>query len=104
MLIGKALMEIPPKFAGLPPLDPRSQAEIKRGGYWNGKGTQGLAETCAITADGCATRPKSVSVYCEERAAALHCVAHAPPKPPTHWHAARNVMQMADCKHKRSKE
>jgi putative DNA methylase len=43
VLIGKALVEIPPKFAGLPPVNPRSQAEIKRGG-WHGKGAQGLAE------------------------------------------------------------
>lgn len=43
VLIGKALVEIPPKFAGLPPANPKSQAEIKRGG-WHGKGAQGLAE------------------------------------------------------------
>ncbi|MER9528522.1 DUF1156 domain-containing protein [Mesorhizobium sp. M0309] len=44
VLIGKALVEIPPKFAGLPPVNPKSQGEIKRGGRWNGKGAQGLAE------------------------------------------------------------
>lgn len=44
VLIGKALVEIPPKFAGLPPINPRSQAELKRGGRWNGRGAQGLAE------------------------------------------------------------
>ncbi len=44
VLIGKALVEIPPKFAGRPPVNPKSQAELKRGGRWNGKGTQGLAE------------------------------------------------------------
>jgi putative DNA methylase len=44
VLIGKALVEIPPKFAGLPPVNPKSQAELKRGGRWNGKGAQGLAE------------------------------------------------------------
>lgn len=44
VLIGKALIEIPPKFAGLPPVNPRSQAELARGGRWNGKGAQGLAE------------------------------------------------------------
>lgn len=44
VLIGKALIEIPPKFAGRPPLNPKSQAELKRGGRWNGKGAQGLAE------------------------------------------------------------
>src|ERR1043166_6761888 len=41
---GKALVERPPKFAGLPPVNPKSQAEFKRGGQWNGKGAQGLAE------------------------------------------------------------
>jgi putative DNA methylase len=43
VLIGKALVEIPPKFAGKPPVNPKAQAELKRG-RWNGKGTQGLAE------------------------------------------------------------
>jgi len=44
VLIGKALVEIPPKFAGLPPVNPEAQAELRRGGCWNGKGAQGLAE------------------------------------------------------------
>lgn len=44
VLIGKALVEIPPKFAGKPPVNPKSRAEIARGGTWNGKGAQGLAE------------------------------------------------------------
>ncbi|TGQ17880.1 DUF1156 domain-containing protein [Mesorhizobium sp. M2E.F.Ca.ET.166.01.1.1] len=44
VLIGKALVEIPPKFAGLPPVNPKSQAELKRGGRWNSKGAEGLAE------------------------------------------------------------
>ncbi|MXO57947.1 DUF1156 domain-containing protein [Altererythrobacter salegens] len=44
VLIGKALVEIPPKFAGQPPVNPVAQAELKRGGRWNGKGAQGLAE------------------------------------------------------------
>jgi putative DNA methylase len=44
VLISKALVEIPPKFAGLPPVNPQAQAELKRGGHWNGKGAQGLAE------------------------------------------------------------
>ncbi len=44
VLIGKALVEIPPKFAGRPPVNPKAQAELKRGGKWNGKGAQGLAE------------------------------------------------------------
>ncbi|ESX54674.1 hypothetical protein X760_27780 [Mesorhizobium sp. LSHC422A00] len=44
VLIGKALIEIPPKFAGRPPVNPKARAEIARGGKWNGKGAQGLAE------------------------------------------------------------
>jgi putative DNA methylase len=44
VLIGKALVEIPPKFAGKPPVNPKSRAEIARGGKWNGTGAQGLAE------------------------------------------------------------
>jgi putative DNA methylase len=44
VLISKALVEIPPKFASLPPVNPKAQAELKRGGKWNGKGAQGLAE------------------------------------------------------------
>lgn len=45
VLIGKALVEIPPKFAGLPPVNPKAQAELKHsGGIWTGKGAQGLAE------------------------------------------------------------
>jgi putative DNA methylase len=43
VLIGKALVEIPPKFAGKPPVNPKAQAELERG-RWNGKRAQGLAE------------------------------------------------------------
>ncbi|MFO1144411.1 MAG: DUF1156 domain-containing protein, partial [Amaricoccus sp.] len=43
VLIGKALVEIPPKFAGLPPVNPKARAELARG-RWNGRGAQGLAE------------------------------------------------------------
>jgi putative DNA methylase len=44
VLIGKALVEIPPKFAGQPPVNQVAQAELGRGGLWNGKGAQGLAD------------------------------------------------------------
>lgn len=43
VLIGKALVEIPPKFAGLPPVNPKAREELARGGRWNGKGAEGLA-------------------------------------------------------------
>ncbi len=44
VLIGKALVEIPPKFAGRPPVNPSARADLKRSGGWHGKGAQGLAE------------------------------------------------------------
>jgi putative DNA methylase len=44
VLIGKALVEIPPKFVGLPPVNPASREERARGGRWQGRGAQGLAE------------------------------------------------------------
>jgi putative DNA methylase len=44
VLIGKALVEIPPKFAGQPPVNPASRVERVRGGRWQGRGAQGLAE------------------------------------------------------------
>jgi putative DNA methylase len=44
VLISKALVEIPPKFAGQAPVNPKSWAELERGGTWQGKGAQGLAE------------------------------------------------------------
>lgn len=43
VLMGKALVEIPPRFAGCPPINPNAQAELQRG-RWNGKGADGLAE------------------------------------------------------------
>ena len=48
VLINKAMIEIPPKFAGLPPINPESQAQIAKDREmemereW--KGAQGLAE------------------------------------------------------------
>jgi putative DNA methylase len=44
VLIGKAMVEIPPKFAGLPPVNPTFQSQLERGGAWQGRGAQGLAE------------------------------------------------------------
>ncbi len=43
VLINKAMIEIPPKFAGNSPVNPDAQAELARGGHWNGTGAQGLA-------------------------------------------------------------
>jgi len=44
VLITKALIEIPPKFAGLPPVNPEARAKFAKGAAWNGRGAQGLAE------------------------------------------------------------
>ncbi|MCA7120528.1 MAG: DUF1156 domain-containing protein [Acidibrevibacterium sp.] len=44
VLIGKALVEIPPKFAGRPPVNPRAQAEAVHGQLRGWRGAQGLAE------------------------------------------------------------
>ena len=47
VLINKAMIEIPPKFAGKPPVNPDAQAELARGGHWNGTGAQGpAADVC----------------------------------------------------------
>ena len=43
VLINKAMIEIPPKFAGMPPVNPKSRAEMQlMAREW--KGAQGLAE------------------------------------------------------------
>ena len=44
VLINKAMIEIPPKFAGKPPINPVAQVELARGGRWNAAGAQGLAD------------------------------------------------------------
>lgn len=44
VLIGKALVEIPPKFAGIPPLNPKARAEAERGEVRAWTGAQGMAE------------------------------------------------------------
>ncbi len=44
VLIGKAMVEIPPKFAGRPPVNPRARAEAANGQVRAWKGAQGLAE------------------------------------------------------------
>ncbi len=42
VLINKAMIEIPPKFAGKPPVNPESRKKLDHGKSW--KGAQGLAE------------------------------------------------------------
>jgi putative DNA methylase len=62
VLITKALIELPPKFACQPPTNPEWQERTlprRRPRY--GKAREVLPRTCAITASGCATRPRSAS-------------------------------------------
>lgn len=42
VLITKAMIQIPPKFADLPPINPESRAQLAHSGGW--RGAQGLAE------------------------------------------------------------
>ena len=44
VLITKALVEIPPRFAGLPPVNPEARTRFAAGAAWNGRGAEGLAE------------------------------------------------------------
>ena len=44
VLITKALVEIPPRFAGLPPVNPEARVTLAAGAAEYGKGAQGLAE------------------------------------------------------------
>ena len=44
VLITKALVEFPPRFAGRPPVNPQAQEAFADGATWNGKGAEGLAE------------------------------------------------------------
>ena len=44
VLITKALVEIPPRFAGLPPVNPEARARFAEGAAWRGAGAEGLAE------------------------------------------------------------
>jgi len=44
VLIGKALVEIPPKFAGLSPVNTKARADAKHGQLRGWKGAQGLAD------------------------------------------------------------
>jgi len=44
VLINKAMIEIPPKFAGRPPVNPDARTEVARSGGWQGVSAQGLAE------------------------------------------------------------
>ena len=42
VLINKAMIEIPPRFAGKPPVSSKARGEIARSGAWHGKGVSGF--------------------------------------------------------------
>ena len=53
VLINKAMIEIPPRFAGRPPVNPRSRQDAQRTwSNWNGRARAGLPRTCATMASG----------------------------------------------------
>jgi putative DNA methylase len=47
VLISKALVEIPAKFAGRPPVNPKARAELERG-RWNGRGGPRARRGCSF--------------------------------------------------------
>ena len=61
VLINKAMIEIPPKFAGKPPVNPETRKDKRAAGTQSGRARRAWPRTCATTASGCATRPRSAS-------------------------------------------
>jgi putative DNA methylase len=59
VLITKALVEIPPRFAGHSPVNPVAKNGIGVKGMWTG--SRGMADAFATTASGCATGLSNVS-------------------------------------------
>jgi putative DNA methylase len=74
--INKAMIEIPPKFAGRAPVGPPSRpsaAPSKATSDWPKTGPARAAwpKTCAATAPGCASRRSSASATCTRRSKSL---------------------------------
>jgi len=73
VLINKAMIEIPPRSAGRPPVHPEGSGAGKSGTFQGGlfkrewTALKGSPRTCAITGSGCATRLRSVSATCTPR-------------------------------------
>ena len=63
VLINKALIEIPPKWAGHTAGVPRCRS----GDACPGQARPASRKTCAATASGCVTRPRSASATCTRR-------------------------------------
>ena len=67
VLINKAMIEIPPKFAGRAPVNPeRNAGQVGISAAWKGAQTA-WPTTSATTASGCATRPRSASAISTPR-------------------------------------
>ena len=65
VLINKAMIEIPPRFAGRPPVNPESRADMAGGAEW--PGASGLAADVRYYGGGCARRLKGVLDICTRR-------------------------------------
>ena len=79
VLINKAMIEIPPRFAGKPPVNPearKGQAHLRLAG----KARRAWPRTCATTASGCATKPRSASATSTRRSRSRR---RWPPRGPT---------------------
>ena len=67
VLINKAMIEIPPRFAGKPPVNPDVQKEGRSRRTTTGRARRAWPRTCATTASGCATKPRSASATSTRR-------------------------------------
>ncbi len=67
VLINKAMIEIPPKFAGRPPVNPEARKKKRPRSHASGRARRDWPRTCATTASGCATRPRSASAISTRR-------------------------------------
>ncbi|BAO84227.1 adenine-specific DNA methylase containing a Zn-ribbon [Serpentinimonas maccroryi] len=77
--INKAMIEIPPRFAGCAPVGPRLAHDRQADHAQDWRGARGWPKTCAATALGCAPRPSSASANCTPRS----------PSAPRWWPSAR---------------
>ena len=69
VLINKAMIEIPPRFAGRPPVNPEARKDEAAAAADLAQAPKGWPRTCATTVGGCVTRPKSASVTSIPRSA-----------------------------------
>ena len=67
VLINKAMIEIPPKFAGRPPVNPEARKREDRLRTRMARAHRAWRRTCATTASGCATKPRSASATSTRR-------------------------------------